>query len=424
VTVQNTIIAQNTAITAGPDANSAAGTFTGNLIGIAGTGSGNTGFTAPTTQTGTVAAPLNPLLAALANNGGPTIGAPGSTQTLTTEALRSGSPALHKGLSAGAPTTDARGFSRPDTGTGALPDVGAFESQDATLAVSVTPAAATVVQGNAATFTVTVTNTGANALPADNSTVTVMLSPGPSTTSPLTFTVGSLAAGQKIRFTVTANATAVGTQTATAIVTGPDTPSSATGTGSVTVIAAAQPSPPPPPLPPAPPLTASIQFVRVTVVPNLFALNETETIDIHVSSPGVITQGMVTVTLDGHTVRANIDSNGDAVASLTSPLSTTALPQSISAVVSSANLSPANATQTVLWTPYNALLPCIATFAADGSQSVQSYLGGLPLWDFLYTPSGQLSEVVFGPNWLSWDFLSLDAMTVVRLNGALPVMAF
>ena len=52
VTVQNTLIAQNTAITSGPDANSAAGTFTdngGNLIGIAGTGSGNTGFNAATT---------------------------------------------------------------------------------------------------------------------------------------------------------------------------------------------------------------------------------------------------------------------------------------------------------------------------------------------------------------------------------------
>jgi hypothetical protein len=430
VTVQNTIIAQNTAFTAGPDAgNTSPGAlpFTdggGNLIGIAGTGSGNTGFTAPTTQTGTVAAPLNPRLASLANNGGPTIGATGSTQTLTTEALLPGSPALDMDVSAGAPTTDERGFSRPDTGAGRLPDVGAFEFQNAILAVSVTPPATPVVQGNSASFVVTVTNTGVNALPADNSIATVTLSPGLSATSPLTFPVGPLAVGQKISFTVTGSATAVGTQTATAIVTSADTSSSATGTGSVTVIPTAPPSPPPPPSPPAPPMAASIQFVTVTVVPNLFALNETETIDVHISSPGVVKQGMVTFTVDGHTVRANVDGSGDATASLTLPLSTMASPQSISTVVSGANLSPADAAEMVLWTPYNALLPTRATFAADGSQSVQSYLGGLPLWDFLYTPSGQLSEVVFGPNWLSWDFLYLDAVTVVRLNGALPVMVF
>src|SRR5262249_4392188 len=48
--LQNTIVAQNTASTTGPDLNNPAGTFTdlgGNLIGISGTGSGNTGFIAP-----------------------------------------------------------------------------------------------------------------------------------------------------------------------------------------------------------------------------------------------------------------------------------------------------------------------------------------------------------------------------------------
>ncbi len=78
---QNTIIAKNFVANggAGPDANNPAGTFTdkgGNLIGIAGAGSGNTGFTASTTQKGTVATPLDPLLGTLTNNGGPTVGAP------------------------------------------------------------------------------------------------------------------------------------------------------------------------------------------------------------------------------------------------------------------------------------------------------------------------------------------------------------
>jgi predicted outer membrane repeat protein len=125
VTVQNTIIAQNTATTAGPDVNNPAGSFTdsgGNLIGST---SGSSGFTAPTDQIG-----VDPLLGPLQYNGGPTIGFPGAPQGLTTEALGPGSPAINKGVAAGAPAVDERGFPRPDPGTNELPDIGAFEVQD------------------------------------------------------------------------------------------------------------------------------------------------------------------------------------------------------------------------------------------------------------------------------------------------------
>ncbi len=44
------------------------------------------------------------------DNGGPTIGAPGNTLTLQTEALLKGSPAIGKGILPGAPKTDERGF--------------------------------------------------------------------------------------------------------------------------------------------------------------------------------------------------------------------------------------------------------------------------------------------------------------------------
>jgi hypothetical protein len=113
--VKNTIIAHNTANSAGPDAFNAfsAVAFTdngGNLIGISGAGSGNFGFGAATTQTGTVATPLDPLLGLLQDNGGPTIGPPGSTVVLQTVAPLAGSPALAKGLVSGAPPTDERGF--------------------------------------------------------------------------------------------------------------------------------------------------------------------------------------------------------------------------------------------------------------------------------------------------------------------------
>jgi hypothetical protein len=114
IKVQNTIIAKNFVASggAGPDA-STGGTFTdlgGNLIGIAGPGSGNNGFTAATTQRGSVARPLDPLLGPLGNNGGPTVGAPGFSVTLQTEAPLSGSPAIGKGILPGAPTVDERGF--------------------------------------------------------------------------------------------------------------------------------------------------------------------------------------------------------------------------------------------------------------------------------------------------------------------------
>jgi hypothetical protein len=112
--VQNTIIAQNFATTAGPDANNPSGTFTdngGNLIGIAGNGSGNFGFTTTaSTQTGSVATPLDPFLDELGNNGGPKVGAPGSTIILETEAPLAGSKAIGKGILTGAFATDERGF--------------------------------------------------------------------------------------------------------------------------------------------------------------------------------------------------------------------------------------------------------------------------------------------------------------------------
>lgn len=109
IDVENTIIAGNTAAT-GVDAASTTRLFTdlgGNLIGVA--GDANAGFTAATTQTGTLAAPLNPLLAPLGSYGGPVIGAPGSTQVLQTEALETGSPAIGNGTLSRAPAYDERG---------------------------------------------------------------------------------------------------------------------------------------------------------------------------------------------------------------------------------------------------------------------------------------------------------------------------
>ena len=62
-----------------------------------------------------MATPLNPLLASLGNNGGPT----------PTMALLSGSPAIGAGASINGITTDQRGFARPASG----PDIGAYQSE-------------------------------------------------------------------------------------------------------------------------------------------------------------------------------------------------------------------------------------------------------------------------------------------------------
>jgi hypothetical protein len=112
---RNTIIAGNADAFggAGPDANNPSGNFTdngGNLIGVSKLGSGNSGFSAGSTQTGTVASPLDPLLGPLQFNGGPMVGAPGAGIHLRTEAPLRGSPAIGMGILMGAPTVDERGL--------------------------------------------------------------------------------------------------------------------------------------------------------------------------------------------------------------------------------------------------------------------------------------------------------------------------
>lgn len=126
--VRSSIIALNIAIGSSPDVQGTVVTGGFNLIGKS---NGSTGFTAPTDQMGTVAAPLDPKLGALQNNGGP-------TQSI---ALLAGSPAIDKGTSSGLTgnlTTDQRGAGFPrkveDPGVANAAgsdgtDVGAFEGQ-------------------------------------------------------------------------------------------------------------------------------------------------------------------------------------------------------------------------------------------------------------------------------------------------------
>jgi hypothetical protein len=123
VNVKNTIIALNSAAT-GPDV---FGSFASGGYNLIGDGTGSTGFTAVGDRVGTAAAPIDPLLNPLANNGGP-------TQTL---ALQPGSPAINGGDPAfvltsgpfiGPPFYDQRGISPFNRVSGGIIDIGAFES--------------------------------------------------------------------------------------------------------------------------------------------------------------------------------------------------------------------------------------------------------------------------------------------------------
>ncbi len=174
-TVANTIIAANTIAGdgTGPDADNPAGSFTdrgGNLIGVSGAGSGNTGFSAATTQTGSVAAPLNPLLGALQSNGGPVVGATGAALVLQTEPLLVGSPASGTGILAHAPAVDERSF--PSVVNGKI-NVGASSNTPTVSAPAIVTKTVSPRVSTAGTTTTLKVNTTLDSLVAPAGTLTL-----------------------------------------------------------------------------------------------------------------------------------------------------------------------------------------------------------------------------------------------------------
>ena len=115
VSVKNTIAAGNAPLNI-PDVS---GVFNSQGYNLIGKGDGSTGFTNGINhdQVGSIASPVDPLLAALANNGG-------SAQTLAPLPY---SPVVDAGTNVGAPTTDQRGVARPQ---GVAFDIGAFEVRE------------------------------------------------------------------------------------------------------------------------------------------------------------------------------------------------------------------------------------------------------------------------------------------------------
>lgn len=129
--VTNSIIASNNVTGISIGAPEVRGTFTSNGYNLIGKSDGSTGFTNGSNNdvVGSIAAPIDPLLGTLANNGG-------ATQTM---ALLPASPAIDKGSAVAGITTDQRGFTRPvdlsgnvNAAGGDGSDIGAFEVQAGT----------------------------------------------------------------------------------------------------------------------------------------------------------------------------------------------------------------------------------------------------------------------------------------------------
>jgi hypothetical protein len=214
VQIRNSIIALNTA-SSGPDLS---GTMTSQGHNLIGKSDGSTGLTNGVNGdiVGTIAAPINPLLGPLANNGGP-------TQTM---ALLPGSPAINAGDSAaitnppfsGPPFTDQRdtGFNRI---VNATVDIGAFESRGFTIAVtSGSGQSATITTAFAAPLVATVSSAAGEPVAGGVVTFTALAS-GPSglfTGNLITVNVTTDGSGVATSPTLTANNLAGGPYNVTA----------------------------------------------------------------------------------------------------------------------------------------------------------------------------------------------------------------
>src|SRR5262245_34909174 len=119
VTLRNMIVAGNFNSTAATRDDISGAVVASSSYNLVGDGTGSSGITngVNNNQVGSGVSPINPLLGALANNGG-------STQT---HALLAGSPAINTANNATCPATDQRGVSRP---IGPTCDIGSLESPE------------------------------------------------------------------------------------------------------------------------------------------------------------------------------------------------------------------------------------------------------------------------------------------------------
>ena len=206
VTVKDTIIAGNTGTSSATA--DVSGAFISSGYNLIGDGTSATGWTGTGDIVGTTASPVNALL-------GP-LGYYPASASVQTVPLLPGSPAINAGTATGTPTADQRGVAR----VGAT-DIGAFEAQAFTLALSSGNNQSTVV-GTAFTnpLVVTVTSTGGD--PVDNGSIVTFTGPSSGagiSPSPVASTIGAVTAG-KAQLIATANSTVGGPYTVAATAAG------------------------------------------------------------------------------------------------------------------------------------------------------------------------------------------------------------
>lgn len=191
-TIRNSLIAANQNNTTVPDviANGNTGITSSGFNLISNVGALGGVFNRTGDQTGTGAAPLNPLLAVLGAYGGPT----------QTHALLPGSPAINAGTNTDAPATDQRGFTHPQQ---TIADIGAYEARGFTLALT-SGNSQSAGLNTAFAIPLVVKVTSANSEPVQGGRVS-FTPPGAGASAVLTGNPATIAANGQASGTATAN---------------------------------------------------------------------------------------------------------------------------------------------------------------------------------------------------------------------------
>jgi hypothetical protein len=166
----------------------------------------------------------------------------------------------------------------------------------------------------------------------------------------------------------------------------------------------------------------SLTLTTVNIVPNLLNGKAQVTLTVQVSTPaGSIGEGVVSVTLAGVSGQGNVV-NGTASVQLTVPILDAIGSPSISLAYTDDPPTPAsfangNASTTLYFNIWNALLPTTLTFAADASQQTQAQLAGQSLLGFVFSPSGLLSEINVGSFSLPVTYNNVSGGVLVTIAG-------
>jgi hypothetical protein len=170
---------------------------------------------------------------------------------------------------------------------------------------------------------------------------------------------------------------------------------------------------------------SAVQLTTINMAANLLNLTQTETLTAHVFGFAAGSgSGKMSFTLNGRTLFATVDGNGDATASVVLPLITAQSPQAISVTYISLGGPALSTTQTAFWQPLNALAISTATFAADGGQAIHTAIPGMPPIVFLFDAQGLLTGIEIAGFGVDISYNSFNEVTQISVNGVVITQAF